>query len=338
VKPNSSAMHINHEKSFNPMTDKRTIGKGKRRSIHNNTNMPPNEIIQTPSISEFDAPEGYRAVSMTQAMMEYAKPVMEILKPDAMPEMNEAFQIAMALWNHALDVERNTESHNRDMLIALVSKELNMNRRKSDEFITRMADRKRTLLPSDIQPKNPRIMFIKKEGHVLIPEFDYDSLTLSGEAFIPDNEDKELLAMLHRMDKHIRYGNDYGEWEKFYNKCMDACKSRFKNWMICKGMDRYQEDFPFNIQVYLDFVYTYRHRDKITLKSITSDYFQEFLCDFVLRKVLLEPHDYIQFPPTLKTFYLFLPEIGYMEDAETIIESIDETEPRFINVLRKMYS
>jgi hypothetical protein len=275
---------------------------------------------------------------MTQAMMEYAKPVMEILKPDAMPEMNEAFQIAMALWNHALDVERNTESHNRDMLIALVSKELNMDRQESDEFINRMAERKRTLLPSDMQPKNPRIMFIKKEGHVLIPEFDYDSLTLSGEAFIPDNEDKELLAMLHRMDKHIRYGNDYGEWEKFYNKCMDACKSRFKNWMICKGMDRYQEDFPFNIQVYLDFVYTYRHRDKITPKSITPDYFQEFLCDFVLRKVLLEPRDYIQFPPTLKTFYLFLSEIGYMEDAETIIESIDETEPRFIDVLRKMFS
>lgn len=35
------------------------------------------QYLETPSISEIEAPYGFRAVSISQALMEYAKPVME---------------------------------------------------------------------------------------------------------------------------------------------------------------------------------------------------------------------------------------------------------------------
>ena len=57
-----------------------------------------------------------------------------------------------------------------------------------------------------------------------------------------------------------------------------------------------------------------------------------------IRKVMIEPHEYADWPPALKLFYMFLAEKGYIKDPERITEMIDEIEPHFIEILRNRFS
>ena len=77
---------------------------------------------------------------------------------------------------------------------------------------------------------------------------------------------------------------------------------------------------------------------KTVLKSVPDLYFLEFFEDFLLRKMMVEPIEYVYWPPALKLFYRFLHEKGYLDNQEDIIREIDKLEPYFIEVLRKQFS
>ena len=64
----------------------------------------------------------------------------------------------------------------------------------------------------------------------------------------------------------------------------------------------------------------------------------EFFEDFLIRKMMVEPAQYILWPPALKFFYLFLHEKGYLNKSDKIIGQIDKIEPYFIKVLKHQFS
>ena len=68
--------------------------------------LPPIINAAVPVISEVEAPEGYRAVSISHAMMEYAKPVIEYFESGVVKDMNKAFQIATSIWNYSIEMEQ----------------------------------------------------------------------------------------------------------------------------------------------------------------------------------------------------------------------------------------
>ncbi|GAG48770.1 unnamed protein product, partial [marine sediment metagenome] len=78
--------------------------------------------------------------------------------------------------------------------------------------------------------------------------------------------------------------------------------------------------------------------DIVILKSMPDIYFIEFFEDFLLRKMMTEPNEYVNWPPALKLFYQFLHEKGYLDNPEEIIMKIDRLEPYFIEVLKKQFS
>jgi hypothetical protein len=80
------------------------------------------------------------------------------------------------------------------------------------------------------------------------------------------------------------------------------------------------------------------HDDTVVLKSVPDIYFLEFFEDFLLRKMMVEPLEYVYWPPALKLFYRFLHEKGYLDNQEDLIRKIDKLEPYFIEVLRKQFS
>ncbi len=115
------------------------------------------------------------------------------------------------------------------------------------------------------------------------------------------------------------------------------CAKRFEKWLIEKGMEEYSRKFPFYLNTYLNFIYRYIHDDLVTLKSVSPRYFEEFLFDHILRKVIVEPQEYSCWPPAMKLFYRFLYEKNYLDDPEPIINQINKIEPRFIELLRKRF-
>lgn len=295
------------------------------------------QSIETPSLSDITPPPGYRAVSFSHALLEYAKPVLEFVEDSSVDEVNQAYQIAMLLWNYTIDHDREKNSKDYEDLSMIVANELNINHQEALKFMDTMLERKHSLLPPEIQPDIPRVMFIKKEEKFCITPFDYTTLIISDSVIPPDKEDIILRDMLHRMDKNIRYNTDYDKWEKSYFRLEDTCKKRFKTWLKQKDLSHYQENFLFYAEIFLNFTYRYVHNDRVTLSTITPIYFKEFFEDHVLRKVMLEPSEYVEIPPAIKTFYIFLSEKGYIENPRVYIEAIDAFEPLFVEILQKRF-
>lgn len=310
----------------------------KQKKAKSRSSTPNVQYIERPAISEIDAPTGFRAVSMSQGMIEYAKPIMDFVEKGVVKDPNDAFQLAMPLWNYNLSQKHRDFKFNKKDIIKQIGKPLKLNAQESTEFFDMMIQRKEYLFPDEIQPDNPMTMFVRQEEHYLISEFNYDSLNMSEEPYLPDKEDEKLIQLINQMDNYIAEGVEYDEWEDHYFSMEEKCKERFGKWLMFKGVKEYSEDFPFHIETYLNFVYRYMHEDDIYLKTVLPIYIEEFFVDYVLRKVVVEPHEYVKWLPALKLFYIFLYETGYLKSPEKIIKLLDGIEPHFIEILRDRYS
>lgn len=296
--------------------------------------------VPMPGISEIDPPPGFRPVSSSQAILEYAKPVVSLHEKGELKDLNDALNLSMLLWNFSIDQENPDmdSDQDREEIIKQIKSILKLNTQESTEFLDMMVKRKKYLFPKKIQSENPMIMFIRKETSYLITKFDYDSLNVSEEPYPLDSADERLVQAIKQIDKDIEEPLDYEEYEDNYFEMEEKCREGFKKWLTFKGVDKYSEDFSSNIQIYLNFIYRYMLVDSINLKTVSGMYIEEFFADHLLRKVMVEPTEYVQWPPAMKLFYDFLHEIGYLERPEKFIKLIDEFEPKFLKILRKRYS
>ena len=71
----------------------------KRAKIKSLKSTPNIQFVKRPAISDIATPPGFRAVSMSQGMLEYAKPIMDYVEKGIVDDANDAFQIVMPLWN-----------------------------------------------------------------------------------------------------------------------------------------------------------------------------------------------------------------------------------------------
>jgi len=297
--------------------------------------MEPKTILR-PGLPHMGAPEGFRSISMSQAIMEYAKPLFEFAKD----EKNDTLQIGMLIWNYAISVEEGKEDKKiENKILKSLASAYSLKKEEATALLTKMTDRYAYLFPKDKQPEpGTPFMFIRKEVYALIKPFDYKRLTLSNEIFPADQEDVDLIKKIEKLDGYIENSADYSSYEDLLFSLHDECKERFEKWLTAKGLKEDIQDFSFCLQTYLDFIYAYMHDDTVVLKSVPDIYFFEFFEDFLLRKMMVEPMEYVYWPPALKLFYRFLHEKGYLDNQEDMTRKIDKLEPYFIEVLRKQFS
>jgi oligopeptide/dipeptide ABC transporter ATP-binding protein len=60
--------------------------------------LPPPGFMERPPISQMEAPKGFMVISSSQALMEYAKPLME-KNAESLDELNQRMELASSLWN-----------------------------------------------------------------------------------------------------------------------------------------------------------------------------------------------------------------------------------------------
>jgi hypothetical protein len=183
------------------------------------------------------------------------------------------------------------------------------------------------------------IRFLPEAVAISTTPFDYKKLVISGEIVPPDQDDRDLIKKINTLDELIYDGAKYDRYEKLLLTLEDECQDLFERWLVAKGMIKDDaEQYSFCLHTYLDFIYGYIHDDVVVLKSVPDVYFVEFFEDFLLRKMMVEPKEYVYWPPALKHFYRFLHEKAYLENHEDIIRNIDRVEPYFIEVLRRQFS
>jgi hypothetical protein len=304
---------------------------------------PEAQVRYRPGITEMGAPEGFRAIGMAQAIMEFGKPLEKYLgrEPQGTDDLNKLMQPAMLLWNHALAVEKaEADRQETAEVVKVLSRTFGLEEDAAEALRVRMVERRKWLFPEEAQPEDKMSMFMvmRKETLAEIRPFPYDRLRHTGDAIPPDNDDRALIEKIVRLDRFMEEEADYDEYEKLLTDTKDLAEKRFKQWLADRGFPEEFRGLAGCIYIYFDFVYGYTHEDIVTLKTITPGYLAEFFEDFLIRKVYCEPQEYVAWPPALKLFYLFLKDKQYMEETASITSMLSALELRFMDVLRKQFS
>ena len=298
----------------------------------------PSSLIERPGMPYLVAPEGFRSISFSQAIMEYGSPLLEQIKDEN--AMEAAFNLSGLCWNYALSVQDGkADAKIERKIVKGVKSVLGLKKEEAQKLVQKMVTRHQYLFPKDVQPQPPSsFMYIRKEVRHLIRPFDYRKLNIS-EQIIPSNtDDREAIDKLTRLDTLVTDQVDYQQFESLLTEVKDKCEGRFRQWLIAKGLDQHADDFGDCPNIFFDFIYGYMHDDIVVLKTITDRYWLEFFEDFLIRKMTVSPPEYVLWPPALKLFYRFLHEKGYLNNPDKLIDRIDKIEPYFIKVLKHQFS
>lgn len=295
-------------------------------------------VAERPGMPHLGAPEGFRSISFSQAIVDYGAPLMEQAKNEK--GMDAVLQLSGMFWNYALSVSAGKADLKIEKeIIKAVKSVLGLNKEATQKLLQKMVERYHYLFPEDIQPKPPSpFMFIRKEVHHLIRPFDYGKLNISDQFIPSDSDDQDAIDKLIQLDALMMDQTDYEQYESLLNEVKERCEERFRQWLVAKGLDEHAEEFARCPFIFFDFVYGYTHDEVIVLKTVSERYWMEFFEDFLIRKMMAAPAEYILWPPVLKLFYLFLHEKGYLNNSDKIIGQIDKIEPYFIKVLKHQFS
>jgi len=270
---------------------------------------------------------------MTQAMIEFAAPIMAYVEDGTVQDPNDALQIGLRLWNSTLPEVPIAVRRSRREVVAQIETALQMERQEADAFFDEMIERKTYLFPDEIQPEGGMTMFMRKEIDYLIAPFEESQLNLSDELVSPDSDDDAFLDALGQLDARIDFGEDYGDWESDFFEMQELCCERYPHWLLAKGVpETFSQQFAFCLDPYLNFIYQYDAGDVL---HVVPDVIEEFFMDWLMRKVMVKPPEYTQWPPALRLFYRFLSEKGYLDDSEPIITGLYAIEPEFIALVKQ---
>jgi len=292
------------------------------------------QLFNNTPISQVESPDDFIPISLSQAIMEYAKPFMEMSKGN---DAEKVFQIVQTSWNYTIMLEGGKKSEEaKTKLENSIAKMYGMDLKNASDFLEKMVQRKKDLFPPEMQQQKPSMtMFMKKQATAPITAFNYKKLNLSGDSIPADTKDKALINAIIKMDQFIIDQVEYDDWEAHYLSLEEACSDRYKKWLNDKNMSEFCHDFPYWVEIYLNYIYRYMHNDIVLLKDVQPIYMKDFFSDYVLRKVMAEPHEYVRLIPALKAFYIFLHEKGYFESPEPMTELLDIAEPIFFKTLKK---
>jgi hypothetical protein len=164
---------------------------------------------QTEPMADIKVPDGFRAVSMSQALMEFGKPLMKDADQD-IKNLNEILNITGAIWNYVISLEKELVAGEREDLrksiISNMKSAFKIDDNEAGELFQEMIERRRHLFPEAMQPKGSRMMFMRKELSHLIAPFNYDRLSYSMETIPPDEQDRSAIEKIKRMDRYIADG------------------------------------------------------------------------------------------------------------------------------------
>jgi hypothetical protein len=280
-----------------------------------------------------DAPKGFRPLSMTQAMLEYAAPIMAYVEDGTVQDPNDALQVALLLWNSTLPEAPVAVRQSRRAIVTQIESTLQMDREEAEAFFDRMIERKAYLFPDEIQPEGSMTMFMRKEVEYLIAPFEESQLNLSGEIIPPNDDDDTFLKALEQLDVRIEFGEDYSDWEADFFEMQELCCERYHHWLRAKGVpETLSQQLAFCLDPYLSFIYQY---DAGNLQDVWPAAIEEFFMDWLMRKVMAKPPEYTRWPPALRLFYRFLSEKGYLDDPEPILKGLYAIEPEFIAMVKQ---
>ena len=298
-------------------------------------------VIERPPMSGMGPPEGFRTISSSQAMMEYARPIME--KTESEGDLEGAMQVAMVFWNYSLALKTGEKDpvlvDMEKKIRSALMKDFKMDEASARDFMDMMVTRYGHLFPEDIQPKGVPFMFIRKEIKYLIRPIEDVRIKLDETPVAIQKKEKSLIEKLRKLDGMMDGDMDYDSIETLLSSVKEPAAEFFQNWLITKGLEtRLADNLSDCLFLWLDFIYAYGHDEDTCLASVPASSWDEFFHDFLLRKMMVEPPIYVNWPPALKLFYRYLSDRGFVENPDETGQFIRSAEPDFYDLLKRQFS
>ncbi len=294
---------------------------------------PLSQFLNRPACADIQAPEGFRAVTAMHGIMEFGEPLRERLDAETPEALNAMMDLVMQVWNFTNP--KIPQHPPREEIIDQLGEVLDLDEIDAIDLFDELVERKAWLFPDTMQPENPMTLFMRKEQEHVITQFDERQLDLAEAPIPPTPADQEMLDTLRQLDRALDEGKEYDEWEDLYFAAERQCCAQYFEWLTAKGVPEQQcEEFPFCAETYLNFIYRYNAGG---LLEISAFEVEDFLMDHLLRKVITQPTDYVNWPPALRLLYRFLAEKGYCDDPHPFLTYFNDVEPKLIKVLQKRY-
>src|SRR5215471_1635777 len=85
-----------------------------------------------------EVPPGFRPLPITQAMLEFAAPLMDYVEQGTVQDPNAALQIGMQLWNYTLPTIPVAQRPSRTAIVDTIQTTLQLDRQEANTFFERM--------------------------------------------------------------------------------------------------------------------------------------------------------------------------------------------------------
>lgn len=317
----------------------RLVKAKKKQQVHNQddyNHLPPG-FDYPPLEYDQETPSGFRAIGMSEAVMEFAKAMIKHPDIKGLSSMEDAMNLAMPLWNYAIAQEQGEDGEKlRSEIIRALMPACKLSRDEAGIMADKVVARKNEMFPPEVQPQGTPYMFMRKEVLHLITPFNYDRLTVSGPVIPTSEDDQRFFEQFAALDEVKKGADDFEDWEEQYEVVGENFGEVFWGWLTGKGVDEdMANDFIFKAEFFINFIYNYGCTD--ILRNTDYGCFDEFFYDFVLRKIMMEPGEHVEWVPALRLFFIFLAEKGYVEDATPFVEAINGFEEPFLSLLRTEY-
>ncbi len=258
------------------------------------------DFVERPALSDMGSPEGFRTIPMSQAIMQYARPLME--KTQSEDDLQGAMQAAMVFWNYSLARTEGKKSANladiETGILKSLKASLGLDEAAARDFLEMMAARHAYLFPPEIQPRGTPFMFIRKEERYLIRPIKEARLRLNQKAVAFEAREVELFQDLRRLDSLVAQGAEWDEKEALLSSIKGTFGDAFRNWLAAKGIEEpLADDLAACLPIWLDFIYAYGHDEDTPLSKVPSSSWHEFFDGFLLRKLMADPPAYVNWPP-----------------------------------------
>jgi len=277
----------------------------------------PEIVVMNPSGTDVPLVEnGYRIVGPAQAMVDYAKPLLD--KAESEEDFNKGFMLTQRIWNLALLEDRDPEEFEEQK--EELTDEFDMPEAEVDSMIERFH------LMFPYVGKVPSFYFRERVIDVEEYEpFDESTIHISEDRIAPTEKEIRLARALSK----INPGRD----ESRLSKWQDEVLGYYVEWCIAKGVpDDRTRDFANTANLYMDFLSGY-HGETVS-EYIPAEIVQEFMRTHFIRKTAMPAQEKTMMPFALKLFMQYLDEKGISSETERVREIIELEQDDFQKNLR----
>jgi len=266
------------------------------------------------------AQDGYRIIGPAQAMMDYAKPLID--ESLSQGQFNKAMTFAQLCWNLAVLEHRDPkefEKRRRELA--------NYDMPDAEDKIDMMVERHHQMFP-DIG-KTPS--FYIKERVIDVEEyepFDESTLHISEDKIPPTKREMKLAETLRKTDL-IEDEDELSKWQDDVVDC-------YAEWCIAKGVpNNLVGHFVYAVSSYLGFLSNYH--DEVPSDYIPAEAVREFMRTFFIRKTWGKAQGKSVMPCALKLLMQYLDEKGIASGTKRIRNIIESEQDTFQKNL-KLYT